>query len=340
LEYGIGNRTKLMVYNITPMKENESFTVKVVEVVEYYNVTYKVIAGNRTEVNRTLIETKEIPVENAIVEYAGQRATTKSDGTTAIPKAVAGGNYIRATKGGKEATQLAVVEHVTPKVVEKEILIVSLFKEDKENGIYEFEVRDKKGNLAINKELIVRLPDNTTQKVVTDENGRFKLLINQSGYIIGETQEYENYTVEHFALPVEIKEKKPDYWIWLLLLLPIILIIYLILFIMKGKVEVIKERRDGKVTITIINKTHRTLDACMLEDIIPLGMQVEVITQGLEKTASGDRLIMNLGNLRRGEKRVVEYKVINIEGIKGPGAKGLPEARVIWSNGEKRSKNI
>jgi len=109
---------------------------------------------------------------------------------------------------------------------------------------------------------------------------------------------------------------------------------------MKGKVEVIKERRDGKVTITIINKTHRTLDACMLEDIIPLGMQVEVITQGLEKTASGDRLIMNLGNLRRGEKRVVEYKVINIEGIKGPGAKGLPEARVVWSNGEKRSKNI
>jgi len=322
------------------MKENESFTVKVVEVVEYYNVTYKVIAGNRTEVNRTLIETKEIPVENAIVEYAGQTATTKSDGTTVIPKAVAGVYNIRATKGGKEATQPTVVEHVTPKVVEKEILTVSLFKEDKEKGIYEFVVRDKEGNLAINKELIVRLPDNTTQKVVTDENGRFKLLINQSGYVIGETQEYENYTVEHFALLVEIKEKKPDYWIWLLLLLPIILIIYLILFIMKGKVEVIKERRDGKVTITIINKTHRTLDACMLEDIIPLGMQVEVITQGLEKTASGDRLIMNLGNLRRGEKRVVEYKVINIEGIKGPGAKGLPEARVVWSNGEKRSKNI
>jgi hypothetical protein len=38
---------------------------------------------------------------------------------------------------------------------------------------------------------------------------------------------------------------------------------------MKGKVEITKERRDGKVTITIANKTHKTLDACMLEDIIP-----------------------------------------------------------------------
>jgi len=183
------------------------------------------------------------------------------------------------------------------------------------------------------------LPNNVTQKIVTDEHGRFSLTINQSGYIIVDQQEYENYTVEHKAFPVEI-ESPPQDWTWLLILLLIPLLIYLILFMMKGKVEITKERSNGKVSITIVNKTHKTLDACMLEDVIPLGLEIEVITHGLEKTAMGDALIMNLGNLKKGEKRIVEYKIINAEGIKGAGAKGLPEAKVVWSNGEQRSKNI
>jgi hypothetical protein len=45
-------------------------------------------------------------------------------------------------------------------------------------------------------------------------------------------------------------------------------------------------------------------------------LEIEVITQGLEKTAMGDALIMNLGNLEKGEKRIVEYKIINAEELK------------------------
>ncbi|PKP58371.1 MAG: hypothetical protein CVT89_03000, partial [Candidatus Altiarchaeales archaeon HGW-Altiarchaeales-2] len=173
-----------------------------------------------------------------------------------------------------------------------------------------------------------------------DEHGRFTLTINQSGYITVEQQEYADYTVERFKSHVEIEEHRlPDLWIWFLLLLPLLLLIYLLLFMMKGKIEITKERGNGKVVITVTNKTHKTLDACMLEDIIPLGLQVETITQGLEKTAMGDTLIMNLGNLKKGEKRIAEYKIVNAEGIKGAGAKGLPEAKVVWSNGEQRSKN-
>ncbi|NCT00718.1 MAG: hypothetical protein GW770_02130 [Candidatus Altiarchaeum hamiconexum] len=335
----------LSVRNITAMEENKSFIVKVINETFTYNITYKQINttnGTRwAEVNKTLINKAETPVSNANVEYAGQTAVTGTDGTTIIPKAIAGTWDIRATKAGAEVRTTTVIEVVKPKAVEKEILIVSLLKGAKEKeGIYEFEVRDKKGNLATNREFNVKLPDNTTQKVVTDEQGRFSLTINQSGYLIVDQQEYADYAVEHFALPVEIETKKHDYWIWFLLLLPILLLIYLILFMMKGKVEITKERGDGKVSITIANKTHKTLDACMLEDVIPLGLQVEVITQGLERTAMGDTLIMNLGNLKKGEKRIAEYKITNAEGIKGAGAKGLPEAKVVWSNGEQRSKNI
>ncbi|CEG12169.1 hypothetical protein MSIBF_A2000005 [groundwater metagenome] len=335
----------LTVGNVTAMKENESFTVKVINETYTYNITYKQINttnGTRwVEVNKTLIKSEEIPVANANVDYAGQTAVTGTDGTAVIPKAVLGVYDIRATKGGAEARTPTVVEAKKPTTVKKEILIVTLLKgEDKEKeGIYEFEVRDKQGNLAVNRELVVRLPNNVTQKVVTDEHGRFGLTINQSGYITIDQQEYANYSVEHFALPVEIEKELHNYWIWLLLLLPILLLIYLILFMMKGKVEITKERRDGKVTITMVNKTHKTLDACMLEDIIPLGLQIEIITHGLEKTAMGDTLIMNLGNLKKGEKRIAEYKIINAEGIKGAGAKGLPEAKVVWSNGEQQSKN-
>ncbi|MDI6730279.1 MAG: hypothetical protein QMD06_01900, partial [Candidatus Altarchaeum sp.] len=336
----------LKVFNLTPMEEGRQFIVKVINETYTYNITYKKINttnGTRwVEVNTSLVSKIEIPVSNANVEYAGQTAVTGIDGTTVIPKAIVGVIDIRATKGSTEARMLTVVETKKPTTVEKEILIITLLKvkgKEKEE-MYEFEVRDKQGNLAANRELVVKLPNNAIQKIVTDEYGRFSLTINQSGYITVDQQEYANYTVEHFALPVEIKKKAHDYWILFLLLLPILLLIYLILFMMKGKVEITKERSNGKVSITITNKTHKTLNACMLEDIIPLGLQIEVITQGLEKTAMGDTLIMNLGNLKKGEKRIAEYKIINAEGIKGTGAKGLPEAKVVWSNGEQRSKNI
>jgi len=220
----------------------------------------------------------------------------------------------------------------------KEILAVSLVKEDKETGNCEFEVTDKEGNLALNKELVVKFSDNTTKKVITDENGRFNLTMKEGGFIYVDMQEYENYTVEKRAFLVEVE--KPQDWTWLLILLAIPLILYLLLFMGKGKVEVIKERRDGKIIITVTNKTHKVLDACMLEDVIPLGLQVEPITAGLEKTATGDGLIINFGNLKKGEKRIAEYKIVNVEGIKGADAKELPEAKLVWSNGQQKSKNL
>ncbi|MFN3527999.1 MAG: hypothetical protein ACK4YO_02740, partial [Candidatus Altarchaeaceae archaeon] len=344
-----GGNSTLMVFNITELREGEPFKVKVVNVTErIVNVTYEIrreilengsIVEKIIKINETIIKPRtEVPVANANVEYVGQRAVTNADGIAEIPKAVKGINDIRAWKGEAEA----FYPTITPKLVipkeEKKILHVEMIEKDIEKGIYEFVVKDKDGNLAINTELKLRLPTNQTITIKTDDKGRFvlnKSILEKEGLLYVDEQQYDKYNVTSNVFSIEWKHPVEVWW-WGLLILVIILLIYLLILLRRGGVTIVKERKNGRIIITVKNNTNRDINGVVIEDIIPLGLQVKPITENIQQI--GDKLILGCGTLKRGEKAVMEYEILSVEGIKGKGVEGLPEAKVSWIGGEKYSK--
>jgi len=195
-----------------------------------------------------------------------------------------------------------------------------IYKKIKETGIisrdsvetisFEFKIPDGVGNTTIN-----------TNAVLFDEND--ERVDEKSLKILTNTNICPRKTGFEFNLNL------------LFILLPVVIIAGIVLVIMllqkylpRGNVEITKIREDDHVRVIVWNKTNKSLENCVIEDRIPEGAEIKVITMNVIRRET--KLIFNVGRLESGERAILEYRI--------KGFDTLPSARVIWDSGEKVSE--
>jgi len=94
-----------------------------------------------------------------------------------------------------------------------------------------------------------------------------------------------------------------------------------------GRVEVTKVKRGDLSKVIVWNKTNRMIRNCMLHDKLVKGAEVSVSTINVHR--HGNSLTWNLGNLKPGEKAILEYTI--------KGVNVLPKAKFSWEGGEAES---
>jgi len=89
----------------------------------------------------------------------------------------------------------------------------------------------------------------------------------------------------------------------------IIILVILNVLLSREKIDIIfvKNYKDGIVKVVVINKGDKTLKNCRIIDKIPENAEISVTTFGVFRIK--DRLVMNLGRLKPGEKGILEYKL-------------------------------
>ena len=100
---------------------------------------------------------------------------------------------------------------------------------------------------------------------------------------------------------------------------------------LRGKGEVILTKNvdeHGLVKVTVENKTREDIKKCIVEDGIPSQAELKVSTLAVNR--ADNKLIWNIGPLKKGDKATLEYKI--------KGVNVLPPARVRWQGGEEISQ--
>ena len=188
-------------------------------------------------------------------------------------------------------------------------------------------VVDENENLVVNAKVIITMPDGKQIEIMTDSKGIASIKAELTGTIkVAATK--EGYTESEGKTFVVEPPVKVDFTNYLLLIGLLILILFLLLLVLRGKVEVTKIKSGDTVKVKIKNGTRGKLNGCVLEDKIPLGAEVDVLTIGVRKI--DHKLMWDLGNIPAGEERVMEYRITGIEEVK-------EKAKLIWVDGEKES---
>ncbi len=193
----------------------------------------------------------------------------------------------------------------------------------------EYVITDEEEDTVSDVDVTITLNGEVLRTVTTNELGKVEISLSESGNgaLIAKKLYYEDARIEFSIneLPVEPKRD----WSLLWLVLPIFIIILLLIFVVyRGKVEIKKIIINNEVKITVVNKTRKDLEDCVIDDAIPSGAESHVPTLGVERR--GNRLIWRVGMIKKGDKKIMEYK------FKGFGV--LPKAKITWKGGEAISK--
>ncbi|MFN3528082.1 MAG: hypothetical protein ACK4YO_03175, partial [Candidatus Altarchaeaceae archaeon] len=195
----------------------------------------------------------------------------------------------------------------------------------------------------------------------TDENGEVIISIDKKGnYEINAVKDcYEGY-----ILKVEVVEGFP-WWIFLILLLLLLVLLLLLLLLLKRKKEDkekkeleksaagvgvesvsscisvaekhIKKRgvpalwEEGDYEIYVIFTPNEDLNECKIIDYIPdAADETNIITLNTQRI--GNVLILDLGNVKKGEKKILNYFLKTKKEIK--------PATIVWKGGKIETKII
>jgi len=192
----------------------------------------------------------------------------------------------------------------------------------KENYLYF--VRDEDGNPVKNAQILI----NETFIGTTDTNGSIEIKIENAGnYIISAKKE----CYDDVSLAVEVTEFSLMNLLWLLILL-ILLLLLLLLLLKKYKSQ---ESREEEISVFspfgIINNStkivkikdlnisgstpeahvyvyviaKKEMKNCKIVETIPTDLDVTVITLGAERLENN--LLLNLGDLHKGDVRILNY---------------------------------
>ncbi|OYT54775.1 MAG: hypothetical protein B6U72_01530 [Candidatus Altiarchaeales archaeon ex4484_2] len=170
-----------------------------------------------------------------------------------------------------------------------------------------------------------------TPKDVSRENLKVTAALYQDG------QEIDNKTIDVLVdervctkPPIEIKVD------WLMPLVIVVLILLLAVtacfsynyMINRGEIEVTKTAENEEVNVIVENNTRSKLKDCVIEDSIPDGAEVNIITAGVHR--KGNKLTWDIGEIPPKEHAILEYK-IKKQGI-------LPNALFRWDSGKMESE--
>ena len=99
-------------------------------------------------------------------------------------------------------------------------------------------------------------------------------------------------------------------------------------YLNKGEIKVIKTVENEKINVFVENDTRKPLKDCVIEDYIPPGAEVNIITAGVHRI--GDKLTWEIGVIPPREHIILEYRMKK-QGI-------LQDALFRWDSGEKKSE--
>jgi len=206
-------------------------------------------------------------------------------------------------------------------------------------GSIKIEIRDKNSNVimtetkslgVIKADLLKTVEFEFTVPNITEDNSYDVKadLLDENSQVIDENVRTNLINVNTWRCGIY---EKTDWskLLWLIFIIIILLILFLLFILpqLRGKVDIYKVKEGDRVRITVRNLTRKTLQKCVLEDPIPRGAEVDVIT--INVVRSGNSLIWNIGSLNLGETAVLEYIIHNVHVV--------PKAKLSWLGGEKVS---